>query len=54
MTYSIKSKNNLEGALNFRAWNTTIDLILAKNKTLDIVKANIMKPQFEAGKEKEP
>jgi predicted aspartyl protease len=54
MTYSMKSENKLEGALNFRAWKTRIDLILAKNKVLDIVKGNIMEPQFEAGKEKEP
>ena len=54
MTYSMKSKNKLEGASNFRAWKTRIDLILAKNKVLDIVKRKIMEPQFEAGKEKEP
>jgi hypothetical protein len=54
MTYSMKSKNKLEGASNFRAWKTRIDLILAKNKMLDIVKGKIMEPQFEAGKEKEP
>ena len=53
MTYSMKSENKLEGASNFRAWKTRIDLILAKNKVLDIVKGNIMEPQFEAGKEKE-
>jgi hypothetical protein len=50
----MKSKNKLEGALNFQAWKTRIDLILAKNKVLDIVKGNILKTQFEAGKEKEP
>jgi hypothetical protein len=54
MTYSMNSKNKLEGASNFRAWKTRIDLILAKNKVLDIVKGKIMEPQFEAGKEKEP
>jgi hypothetical protein len=54
MTYSMKSKNKLEGASNFRAWKTRIDLILAKNKVLDIMKGKIMEPQFEAGKEKEP
>jgi hypothetical protein len=31
-----------------------IDLILTKNKVLDIAKVKIMEPQFEAGKEKEP
>jgi hypothetical protein len=54
MTYSMKSENKLEGASNFRAWKTRIDLILAKNKVLDIVKGKIVEPQFEAGKEKEP
>jgi hypothetical protein len=54
MTYSMKSENKLDGASNFRAWKTRIDLILAKNKVLDIVKGNIMEPKFEEGKEKEP
>jgi putative lipoic acid-binding regulatory protein len=49
MTYFMKSENKLDGASNFRAWKTRIDLILAKNKVLDIVK-----PEFEEGKEKEP
>jgi hypothetical protein len=48
------SENNLEGASNFRAWNTMFDLILSKNKVLDIVKGNIVEPQFKEGKEKEP
>jgi hypothetical protein len=33
---------------------TRIDLILAKNKVLDIVKGKIVKPEFEEGEEKEP
>jgi hypothetical protein len=41
MTYSMKSENKLDGASNFRAWKTRIDLILAKNKVLDIVKGKI-------------
>jgi hypothetical protein len=49
MTYSMKSEKKLDGASNFRAWKTRIDLILAKNKVLDIVK-----PEFEEEKEKEP
>jgi hypothetical protein len=53
MNYSMKSENKLEGASNFRALKTRIDLILAKNKVLDIVKGKIMKPKFEEGKEKE-
>jgi hypothetical protein len=54
MTNSMKSANKLDGASNFRAWKTRIDLILAKNKVLDIVKGNIVKLEFEEGKEKEP
>jgi hypothetical protein len=54
MTYSMKSKNKLYGASNFRLWKKRIDLILAKNKVLDIVKGKIMEPKFEEGKEKEP
>jgi hypothetical protein len=46
----MKSENKLEGASNFRAWKTRIDLILAKNKVLDIVKGKIMEPQFEEEK----
>jgi hypothetical protein len=37
----MKSENKLEGASNFNAWKTRIDLILAKNKVLDIVKPNV-------------
>jgi hypothetical protein len=54
MTYSMKSKNKLDGASNFRVWKTRIELILAKNKVLDIMKGKIVKPEFEEGKEKEP
>jgi hypothetical protein len=54
MTYSMKSENKLDGASSFRAWKTRIDLILAKNKVMDIVKGKIVKPKFEEGKEKEP
>jgi putative lipoic acid-binding regulatory protein len=50
----MKSENKLEGDSNFRAWKERIDLILAKNKVLDIVKGKIVEPQFEEGKEKEP
>jgi hypothetical protein len=54
MTYSMKLENKLEGASNFRAWKTRIDLILAKNKVLNIMKGKIVEPKFEEGKEKEP
>jgi hypothetical protein len=53
MTYSMKSEKKLYGASNFRVWKTRIDLILAKNKVLDIVKGKIVKPEFEEGKKKE-
>jgi hypothetical protein len=54
MNYSMKSENKLDGASNFRAWNTRIDLILSKDKVLDVMKGNIVKPKFKEGKEKEP
>jgi hypothetical protein len=54
MTNFMKSENKLDGASNFRAWKTRIDLILAKNKVLDIVKGKIVKPEFKEGEEKEP
>jgi hypothetical protein len=53
MTYSMKLENNLDGDSNFRASKIRIDLILAKNKVLDIVKGKIVEPEFEEGKEKE-
>jgi hypothetical protein len=54
MTYSMKLENKLDRASNFRAWKTRIELILSKNKMLDIMKGKIVKPEFEEGKEKEP
>jgi hypothetical protein len=50
----MKSENKLDGASNFRAWKTRIDLILANNKVLDIMKGNIVKLDFKEGEEKEP
>jgi hypothetical protein len=54
MKNSMKSENKLDGDSNFREWKKRIDLILAKNKVLDIVKGKIMKPELEEGEEKEP
>jgi hypothetical protein len=54
MMNSMKSENKLDGASNFREWKTMIDLILSKNKVLDIVKGKIVKPKFKEGEEKEP
>jgi len=50
----MKSENKLEGTTNFRAWKTRVNLILAKSKVLDIVKGNVVEPQCEQGKEKDP
>jgi hypothetical protein len=54
MTNSMKSENKLDGASNFRAWKTRIDLILTTNKVLDIVKGKIVKPEFTEEEDKEP
>jgi hypothetical protein len=54
MMNSMNSKNKLDGASNFKAWKTRIDLILAKNKVMDIVKGKIVKPKFKVREEKEP
>jgi hypothetical protein len=54
MKNSMNSENKIDRASNFKAWKTRIDLILAKNKVLDIVKGKIVKPEFEEGEEKEP
>jgi hypothetical protein len=54
MNYSMKLENKLDGDSNFRVWKTRIDLILAKNKVLNIMKGKIVEPKFEEGKEKEP
>jgi hypothetical protein len=53
MNYTMKSENKLEEDSNFISWNKRIDIILSKNKVLDIVKGKIVEPQFEEGKEKE-
>jgi len=38
MSNSIKGENKLEGASNFRSWKKRFDIILEKNKVLDLVK----------------
>jgi hypothetical protein len=40
----MKLEHKLEGASNFKAWNIRIDLILSKNKVLDIMKEKIVEP----------
>lgn len=42
----------LEGASNFKTWKLIIDIILAKNKVLDIVTRKVVEPTNVAGKEK--
>jgi hypothetical protein len=54
MMNSMTSENKLDGASNFKAWKRRIDLILAQNKVLYIVKGKIVKPEFKEGEEKEP
>ena len=44
MSNIIKGVNKLEGASNYRSWKKRIDLILEKNKVLDLVKGNVKKP----------
>ena len=44
MYNSIKGENNLEGASNFISWKKRIELILEKNKVLDLVNVNVKKP----------
>lgn len=41
MSNSMKGENMLEGASNYRAWKKRIDLILEKNKVLDLVKGKV-------------
>ena len=48
MTNSMKEKNKLKGASNYRAWKKKIDLILKKNKVLDLVKGKVKKTKNES------
>ena len=48
----MKGENKLEGASNYKAWKTSIDLILDKQKKLDLVQGKFKKPTDDAGKEK--
>ena len=38
LSNTIKGENKLEGATNYRFWKKMIDIILEKNKVLDLVK----------------
>lgn len=48
MSNSINDENKLEGAFNFRSWKKRINLILEKNKVLDLVRGNVKKPIEES------
>ena len=37
-------ENKLEGTSNYKSWKERIDLILEKNKVLDLVKGKVKKP----------
>jgi len=52
MSNSMKGVNKLEGASNYRAWKKRIDLILKKNKVLDLVQGKIKKPTDESSEAK--
>jgi len=52
MASSMKSENKLQGDSNFRAWKTMMDLILTRNKLLDLVQGNVKEPTDDVGKEK--
>jgi len=44
MSNTIKGVNKLEGASNYMSWKKRIDLILEKNKVLDLVRGKVKKP----------
>lgn len=52
MESSLKSENKIQGASNFRAWKTRMDLILARNKVLELVQGKVKKPLDDYVKEK--
>ena len=45
MSNTVKGGNNIEGASNYRSWKKRINLILEKNKVLDVVKGKVKKPK---------
>lgn len=44
MSNTIKGENKLEGASDYRSWKKRINLILEKNKVLDLVRGKVKKP----------
>lgn len=45
MNSFMKEENKLEGATNVRAWKTRPNLVLARNKVLNIVKGKVTEPE---------
>lgn len=43
MSNTINGENKLEGASNYKSWKKRIDLILEKNKVLELVKGKVKK-----------
>ena len=53
MSNSIKGEKKLEGASNYKSWKKRIDLILEKNKVLDLVKGKVKKPTNQVKQRKQ-
>ena len=47
MSNSMKGENKLEGASNYRAWKKRINLILKKNKVLNLAQGKLKNPTDE-------
>ena len=48
----MKGENKLEGASNYKACKKRIDLILEKNKVLDMIQGKVKKPTDESSEAK--
>jgi len=47
-----KTKNKLEGATDYRAWQARIVLVLSRHKILGFVRGKVAEPTDQAGKDK--
>ena len=52
MNSFMKTENKLQGATNYRAWKSRIEIILARHKVLGIVLGKVTEPTDQAGKDK--
>jgi len=52
MASSIKFESKIQGETKFRAWKTRMNLILARNKVLELVQGKVREPTNDVGKEK--